>query len=140
MSLPARLVYHLCRLALGGLFLYAGILKAMDVTAFAGTVAAYRILPYTGNYLLAAILPYIEIVAGVLLVANRRVRPAALLLGGLNACFMLALGTVLLRGLEVDCGCFGAAGKTSPQEALVRDAGLLLLAAVVYFLRGRAPK
>lgn len=140
MNVAARAVYHLCRLVLGGLFLYAGILKAADVTAFAGTVAAYRILPYTGNYLLAAILPYIEIVAGVLLVANRRVRPAALLLGGLTLCFMLALGTVLLRGIEVDCGCFGAAGRTSPAEALVRDAALLVLAALVYLLRGRAPK
>jgi uncharacterized membrane protein YphA (DoxX/SURF4 family) len=140
MNVAGRAVYHLCRLAFGGLFLYAGILKAVDVTAFAGTVAAYRILPYTGNYLLAAILPYIEIVSGILLVANRRVRPAALLLGGLTVCFMLALGTVLLRGIEVDCGCFGAAGQTSPTEALVRDAGLLVLAAAVYFLRGRAPR
>lgn len=140
MSRAGTLVYHLCRLLLGAIFLWAGVLKAADATAFAGTVAAYKILPYTGNYLLAAVLPWIEIVAGVLLAANRRVRPAALLLGGLTLSFALALVTVIARGLEIDCGCFGAAGQTSAAEALVRDVALLVLAAAVYFLRGRALK
>lgn len=137
MSRSRRIAYHLCRLLLGGLFLYAGVLKALDPAAFAGVVAAYRILPYVGNHLVAATLPYVEIVAALLLLADRRVRPAALLLGALTGIFMLALATVLLRGLEVDCGCFGAAGRTTPGAALLRDAALLPLAAAVYLLRGR---
>ncbi|HEX9873166.1 MAG TPA: MauE/DoxX family redox-associated membrane protein, partial [Deferrimonas sp.] len=84
-------VYHLCRLALGALFVYAGAVKADDVTAFAGSIAAYEILPYFGNYLVAATLPYIEVLAGLLLLVNRRVRPAALLLAGLTLVFMAVL-------------------------------------------------
>ena len=40
--------FHLvARLVLGGVFLYAGFVKIADPTAFAGAIAAYRLLPAT---------------------------------------------------------------------------------------------
>lgn len=137
MSRLVRIVYPGSRLLLGGLFLYAGLVKAGDVTAFARDIANYQILPYRWNYLVAATLPYIEFLAGLLLVANRRVRPAALVTGGLTAVFMLILVSVVARSLDIDCGCFGADGHTTAAQALWRDAGLLLLSIVTYRLRGR---
>lgn len=139
MSRTATVIYHLCRLALGGLFFYAGVIKAEDVVGFARNVANYQLLPYSWNYLVAATLPYVEVIAGGLLLFNARVRPAALLLGGLNVVFMLALASVMARGLDIDCGCFDPDGthKTSAAAAFVRDVGLLLLAVVTYRLRGR---
>lgn len=132
-------VYHLCRLTLGGLFVYAGAIKADDVTAFAGSIAGYQILPYFGNYLVAATLPYIEVIAGVLLLVNRRVRPAALLLAGLTLVFMAVLISVIARGLEIDCGCFGSGAHTTPTAALLRDAGILVLAHFTFHLRPAKP-
>lgn len=137
MSRIVRIVYHLGRLLLGGLFLYAGLVKAADMTAFARDVANYQVLPYRWNYLVAATLPYVEFLAGLLLVANRRVRPAALVTGGLTAVFMLVLVSVVARGLDIDCGCFRSGGHTSAVQALWRDTGLLLLSIVTYRLRGR---
>jgi putative oxidoreductase len=137
MNRALRWVYHGSRLVLGGLFLYAGALKAGDVTAFAQTIGAYRIFPPAGNILVAVTLPYVEILAGILLVLNARVRPAALLLGTLTSVFILVLLSVIVRGVEVNCGCFGAADKASPTTALARDAVLLLLAAATYRLRGQ---
>jgi uncharacterized membrane protein YphA (DoxX/SURF4 family) len=133
-----RIAYHLSRLVLGGLFLYAGLVKAGDVTTFARDVANYKILPYSWNYLVAATLPYIEFLAGLLLIANRRVRPAALVAGGLTAVFMLILATVVARGLDIDCGCFRPGGHTTATQALWRDAGILLLSLVTYRLRDRS--
>ena len=138
MSRFARIAYHLSRLVLGGLFLYAGLVKAGDVTTFARDVANYKILPYSWNYLVAATLPYIEFLAGLLLLANRRVRPAALVTGGLTAVFMLILASVVTRGLDIDCGCFRPGGHTTAAQALWRDAGILLLSLVTYRLRGRS--
>ncbi|PLX82196.1 MAG: DoxX family protein [Desulfuromonas sp.] len=126
---------HCCRLLLGGLFLYAGLLKSIDVSAFAGDIANYRLLPYSLNYLVAATLPYVEVLAGVLLIVNRKVRPAALLLGLLTLVFMAALASALYRGLDIDCGCFREAAKTTPGTALLRDAGILALAGITYRLR-----
>jgi len=126
-----KFFYHGCRLLLAGVFLYAGYLKGIDPVAFAGQVAAYDLLPYAFNYLVAATLPFVELLCGALLLINRRVKPALLVLFALNGVFILALTSLLARGLEIDCGCFhpgGAEGDaaTSPQLALLRDLGLML--------------
>ena len=132
-------LYHLCRLLLAGVFLYAGYLKGSDPVAFAGQVAAYQILPYAFNYLVAATLPFIELLCGVLLLINQRIRPALLVLFGLNTVFMIALVSLLLRGLDIDCGCFHPAGEegtgTSPQMALLRDVGLMFAIVITWILR-----
>ena len=130
-KIPRQTLFLLGRLVLGGVFLYAGVVKALDVTGFAGQVAAYRLLPYAYNYLIAATLPTVEILCGVLLLLNLRIRPALLVSGGLNLVFMIALSSVLLRGLDIDCGCFDPAGdgSTSPGAALLRD--LILMSLIV---------
>lgn len=141
MSRAGTYFYHFCRLALGGVYLYAGVIKSTDVVTFARDVANYQLLPYAWNYLVAATLPYVETVAALLLLCNRKVRPAALLLTGLTLVFMVALTTVLARGLDIDCGCFNPGqGHTSAGVALLRDAGLLVLALVTLRLSGRMSK
>ena len=132
MKRTGRVSYHLCRLLLGGVFIWAGAVKALDVPAFAGQVAAYQLLPYVWNYAVAATLPYVELLAGALLLVNLRVKPAALLLAALNALFIVVLASVLARGLNIDCGCFGPDAGTTPLQALGRDLLLLALAVVIY--------
>jgi uncharacterized membrane protein YphA (DoxX/SURF4 family) len=127
-----RISYHLCRLLLGGVFVWAGAVKALDVPAFAGQVAAYHLLPYAWNYAVAAALPYIELLAGLLLVCNLRVKSASLLTVLLNGVFIAVLLSVLARGLDIDCGCFGPDAGTTPLQALGRDLVLLALAVAVY--------
>ncbi len=130
-----RGTYHLSRLGLGGAFLLAGILKGRDVHAFAGLIAGYQLLPYSVNYLVAAVLPWVEMLAGGLLIGHRHVRAAALVAGGLTGLFVLALASLLVRGIEADCGCFGADIGTTPWQALGRDLLLLLAAHLVFHLR-----
>lgn len=136
--LPA-IIYHLGRLILAGVFIYAGASKGTDPVAFAGQVANYQILPYAWNYLVAATLPYLELLCGTLLLLNKRVRPAVLVLFVLNLIFMLAISSLIVRGIDIDCGCFNpdAESKTSPLMALWRDAGLLLLLISTWMLRYR---
>lgn len=132
-------LYHLARLSLALVFVYAGAVKIQDVVAFAGHVAAYQVLPYAMNYLVAATLPYVEFLAGVLLLLNVRVRPALVVIGGMTLIFMVALVSVLLRGLDIDCGCFDPAGgqDVSAGMALLRDVGLMVLVVLTWVLRSR---
>ena len=132
MKRSGRISYHLCRLLLGGVFIWAGAVKALDVAAFAGQVAAYQLLPYAWNYAVAATLPYVELLAGALLVGNLRVKSATLLTALLNGVFVVVLLSVLARGLDVDCGCFGPDAGTTPLQALGRDLLLLAMAVAVY--------
>lgn len=112
----------LLRVALGAIFISAAIPKIADPLTFAGSVAAYQILPYFWNYLAAAVLPFLELACGVLLVSGIRVRAGALIIAALNLLFIAALSSAIVRGLDIDCGCFRQGGpKTTPWLALGRD-------------------
>ena len=127
------------RILLGAIFIYAALLKIADPVAFAGSVAAYKILPYFASYLTAAVLPFVELSCGLLLVCGYRVRGGALIIGAMNLVFMIALSTAILRGLDIDCGCFKQGGaKTTPWTALLRDA--VFLAMTVFVLKVEARK
>jgi uncharacterized membrane protein YkgB len=129
--------YQASRILLGAVFVYAGMLKALDVPAFAGQVAAYQLLPYQWNYVAAAALPCVEILAGGLLISGFRVRAAALTIAGMTGMFIILLLSVLVRGLEIDCGCFGPQVQSTPLQALLRNVLLIAMAHFVFHLHNR---
>lgn len=137
MSSLTSVLYHVCRLGLAAVFLYAGVIKGMDVVAFAGQVANYQLLPYAWNYLVAAILPYVEILCGALLLINRRVRPALLIMMILNVVFILALVSVMQRGFDIDCGCFkpDSESPTPPIMAILRDCVFIIMIMVAWIFK-----
>jgi hypothetical protein len=115
----------LLRLGLGGLFIFAGIMKLGDPTQFAIEITNYRMAPALAPWA-AIILPYVEIAcgAGAILLPQRWRRAAALAIAGMIVLFTVAVAVALARGINVDCGCFG--GGTSPITGftVVRDVAL----------------
>ena len=127
------------QIALGAVFVAAAIPKIADPPAFAHMIYNYRLMPGGLVNALALVMPWIELVVGILLVAGVWRREAALVAAALLLVFLGAIGWNLARGHAVDCGCFDvrSAGKTPEQLltemkwVLLRDVGLLLLAAQV---------
>lgn len=139
MSAVSRYLPPAVRILLGAVFIYAALLKIADPVAFAGSVAAYRILPYFASYLTAAVLPFLELFCGLLLVCGYRVRGSALIIAIMNLVFIIALSTAIVRGLDIDCGCFKQGGaKTTPWTALLRDA--VFLAMTFFVLKTEAAR
>ena len=128
------------RILLGVVFIYAALLKIADPVAFAGSVAAYKILPYFASYLTAAVLPFVELICGLLLVCGYRVRGGALIIAIMNVVFMIALAAAIVRGLDIDCGCFkqGGGAKTTPWTALLRD--VVFLAMTIFVLKAETKR
>lgn len=121
-------------LLLGCFFVYAGALKAWDPAAFAADVSNYRILGPVLSGLVAVYLPWLELLAGGALLA-RRARTAALwIVLTLSFCFCAALGSALLSGLDISCGCLGGGSGGSLVPALLRAFALLVLS--VWLLQG----
>jgi len=126
------LAYHLLRLGLGCLFVYAGVTKLLDPKAFAHAIAQFDLLPETVLPLVAVGLPALEVVAGVGLIFE--VRGSLSAISVLLAVFLLVLGYAVWLDLDIDCGCFTVAelsARTSVKQAFFRD---LTLAAVMVFL------
>ena len=129
----------LCRLALAGVFLWAGVTKALDPKEFGVEIARYRILPHDLVNICAITLPWVEVVLGTALLLGFWVRAAALLSGALMLVFLAALFSALHRGLDISCGCFGGGSDAASisQVTLLRDMLFLFFAGhVVLFDRG----
>lgn len=127
------------RLYLGWLFVWASWHKILHPAAFALDVATYQLLPLSLINAQALILPWLELLCGVLLVLGFRTRAAALLMTGMMLMFMAALGWALYQGLDMSCGCFASSSEHDPisMRTLLRDAGWLALCLYVLFLDRR---
>ena len=101
--------YTVLALSLGfaAVFLYAGIDKIRDPLQFADSVAAFAILPRVLITPLALSLSPFEIACGLLLLWPPTRRVGALAVALISLAFFTALLSALLRGLTLDCGCFG---------------------------------
>jgi len=131
------------RLILAAVLLYAAIPKLLDPVAFAKAIDNYRVaFPLIGKgyvYFAAGFLPALELVTGLALLWNRTKRGAALMTSLLLILFIILISQALIRGLNIDCGCFGS-GKTSQLvartvglKALIEDVVWLGMAFFVYF-------
>lgn len=98
------------RLAPASLLLWAGFAKAFDRQGSILVVDAYDVLPEGLVRVVAAVLPWVEIAVGLLLVLGLFVRFAGIATAALGVLFIAALAQAKARGLQIDCGCFGAGG------------------------------
>lgn len=97
----------LIRLVLGFIFIYAGAEKISDPEAFAISISNYRLLPVSTLNFFAITLPWIELVAGVLIIFGIAVRENSSIIFSMLLVFTIAIIISLFRGLSIDCGCFG---------------------------------
>jgi len=96
-------------LLIGGAFVYAGALKAWDPVKFAEDISNFRILPWSISVRLAFYLPWLEILCGVALILGWLRSGALAIFTGLMVVFIAATISAKARGIDLDCGCFGAA-------------------------------
>ena len=134
----ARSLSLLFRLTLAVVFLYAGITKAKSPALFALAIDAYQMLPAWAVIALAHVLPWVEILLGLLLAMGWWRRPVSLATTLLLGFFFTVMAITYLRGIQADCGCFGFGEAISPRT-LARDGGLLLMAFFLLFTSWRRP-
>ena len=130
---PLDVVGTLARIGLAAVWLVSGLLKAVDPDQTYIAVRAYDVLPDTAVEVVAALLPWVELAFGLLLLAGVGTRLVAALSAALLLVFVVGVSQAWARGLAIDCGCFGGGGAVEPGETayvqeLVRDAGFVLMA------------
>jgi rhodanese-related sulfurtransferase len=130
---------------MAGIFIYASIDKIAHPAAFAKDVYNYQILPDALINLTALLLPWLELFLGVCLLTGIWLPGAVLAVNGLLLLFLAAFVFNLARGLDVNCGCFGASGlgpSMSTGGYLLRDVCFLALGVFLFFgvFRHRSPE
>lgn len=99
----------LLRAALAGVFVYAAIPKLLEPAEFAISIQNYRIVPDAIVGHLALFVPVFELVIALGLLLPAYQRGAALLATLMLAVFTVAMAQARWRGIDLSCGCFGAA-------------------------------
>jgi len=139
---PLSVAGWLMKLGLGAMFLYAGWVKLGEPDLFAQEIANYHVFPAVAPYA-ASTLPGLEVVLALGLLAfglrSLWTQAAALCAVVLMAGFTVAVTSVVVRGINIECGCFG--GDSGPVNGLtiVRDVVLLAICcALLWISRRRA--
>ncbi len=137
----AGYLWRILDLIVGGIFIYAGVIKALEPVQFANDIDNYKTLPWFISVRLAFYLPWLEIVCGLALIFGFLYRGGLSILTALILIFVGATIAAKARGLDITCGCFGHASKNwNFTSHLLLDL-LILAAALVLFSRvGRTKK
>lgn len=129
-----KLLQWMASVILAGVFATAALPKINDVAKFALNIDQYQILPSAGVRLLALCLPWIELVVGIGLLIPKVQKTSRRLCAALLLLFTAVHSSALLRGLDIQCACFGEISSgSSVGEALVRNVSLLLLATAILY-------
>jgi Methylamine utilisation protein MauE len=118
--------------------LFAGALKIPHREAFASQIATYQVVPVRAATPLGHILPFVEILASILILSVPRV--GGPLCAVLFLSFALAVAINLIRGrTELVCGCFGRAGRQPIRRSHVVMNVVLACGAVLSIVRDGLP-
>ena len=126
------------RWILGLTFIYASYHKIIDPAQFAKVIYGYELVPAAVINLVAIILPFLELIAGIALILGIYPRSAVLIINVLLVGFIVLLSVNLIRGHEFDCGCFAVKeyGQASNNRSLLlRDIIYLLLGLHILFFK-----
>lgn len=126
------------RILVGGVMIFAGGSKLIDMPGMAESIDNYRILPSAWVNIAAVIMPAIELVAGICLITGVWIDGALLIVTGLFVVFIAAIQSAIWRGLNIECGCFGLSdSEIVGVRVLIRDALFILAAIPIWISRFR---
>ena len=128
------------RLLLGAFFVYASLDKIASPAGFAKIVYQWQVAGPVPSNLVAATLPWVELLAGLLLIVGVWRREAALVIALLLVVFLGAAASVLARGIDVqNCGCVSVAKEAVESAwppAWARGVGWFLVVRNLLMLAG----
>ncbi len=129
-------IIALLRIGLGFVFIYSSLPKIIDPIGFSIVVANYQILPENMAYPVAVYLPFLELSVGISIITGIWLRGSF----GIALCslfiFLIALVFNLVRGINIDCGCFSTdlqeVSKWTMWWHILRD--LILIAWTIFMV------
>ena len=128
----------LARLTVGFILVYSALPKMFRPYEFLASTYAYGLVGPELGVIVAAVLPYVELLVGVALLTGMLADGALWLSTILGAIFVIVQSSALIRGLVITCGCSGRTKFVGP--ATLAIAALIFIAsAAALICRLRQP-
>ena len=143
-----RVFYTLSRYLVGLILIFSGVIKINDPVGTQIKLEEYFSLFSTDfTSIFEILIPYalmisvflccLEIVIGVALIINYRMRVISKILLGLIVFFTFLTFYSAYFNKVTDCGCFGDAIKLTPWQSFYKDLILLSFSLIIYFLHSK---
>jgi putative oxidoreductase len=135
-----RLVYWASRIlacGFGFLLVYASLDKLLYPADFAKSVENYRIVGAGLSALVAVWLPAFEAILGLMVIAGIWPKEAAFLNASLMFVFLALVVQAFVRGLDIECGCFGSHSSSIGIWKLLENVVFALAAGVLLWLESK---
>ena len=128
-----------CRIFVGSLFIFSGLIKANDPLGFSYKLDEYWVeFGMNWDWLismgpsLASFVCILEIVLGVAILVAYRVKIVSRLLLLIMVFFTVLTFASAVFDLVKTCGCFGEAIPLTPWQSFIKDIILIVLVLVIY--------
>lgn len=128
-----KFIPFLLRIVLGGIFVYAAAGKILYPADFSEAIANYQLVPVMFTNLIAIMLPWVELIAGLLLLNGFRTQTGNLIIFLLVCVFSFGAVQAVVRGLDINCGCFTEASRRVGLLFLAEEAALFLMSICIFF-------
>lgn len=144
--LTKKNIQYASQVILGGIFVYASIGKILRPASFSVAISNYKLLPHFLVKPVAIILSGTELTFGITLLLGVGIRISAIFLSSLLLIFIAAIFISIIRGLNIDCGCFekffqeAGLNNTNPWILIFRDILFLVPGIIIIFflkMRGK---
>jgi len=121
------------RIYLALVFILSGLDKINDLSSFAQSIENYKLFPFFSINLFAIIIPWIELVAGGLLLIGLFIKENSFIISSLLIVFTVAVISAVLRDLDIECGCRGTLdGQKVSIVKIIENVALLIVAYLSY--------
>lgn len=141
-----NIIVQISRFLVGGLFIFSGLIKINDPVGtaikleeyfevFAADFASFFAYLVPAALFFSVLLSVLEVVLGVAVLLNYRMRITAWILLGLIVFFTFLTFYSAYFNKVTDCGCFGDAIKLTPWQSFIKDIILLVLILILFIYR-----
>ncbi len=120
------------RLAIGCMFIWGSLPKIRQPYDFLSDVYSYELVGPKLGMLVAMTLPWLELFVGICLVGGIFIGGALLVSAAMGTMFAFVLSSVIYRGLEITCGCFGTGSDLVGYWTVIRALLILLFSLIAY--------
>lgn len=131
---------QILRIILGLIFIFSGVEKISNPAEFAQSIENYRLLPIISINLIAIILPWLELISGMLLLFGIKSKENSIIITSMMIVFTSAVIIAIFRNLDIDCGCFGtlAAQKVGFRK-VIENIVLISIGFIIFFSKVQSP-
>ncbi len=123
------------RVIIGFVFIFAGMEKISDPEGFAVSISNYKAVPiWTVNFF-AIIIPWIEVVSGLFLIFGIFIKENTLIISSLLVVFIILVAYAMIRGLDIECGCFGTMDGARVGFKKILENTLMLIGGIILIMK-----